>query len=82
MSQSFNTGLLQKKRSHCITLEYLLSTDMKIQMGSGMLLKRMLLPSNGTSQNLQAKLSSMFSELGRVLLRKRLILQSLEEVKK
>lgn len=82
MSQSFNTGLLQKKRSHGITLEYLLSTDMKIQMGSGMLLKRMLLPSNGTSQNLQAKLSSMFSELGRVLLRKRLILRSLEEVKK
>lgn len=60
MSLSFNTSLLQKKRSHCIVLEYLLSTDMKIQMGSGMLLERMLLSSNGTGQNLEAKLSNRF----------------------
>jgi len=76
----FHTGLLQKKKSACIILEYVRSTDLKIQVGSGVLLESVLLPSNSTNQNLKAKLSSGFSELSLVSPKHETVLQSHEEV--
>lgn len=78
MSLFFNTGLLQKKMSACIMLGYLPSTDLKTQMGSDVLIESVLLPSNGTNQNLKAKLSNNLSELGLVSPKKAIVLQSQE----
>lgn len=44
-------------------LEYLPSTDVKIWLGSAVLLERVL-PSSGTSQKLEARLGSRISDCG------------------
>lgn len=59
-------------------LGYLPSTDLKTQMGSDVLIESVLLPSNGTNQNLKAKLSNNLSELGLVSPKKAIVLQSQE----
>lgn len=63
MSLCFNTGLLHKNKSACMILEYLPSTDVKIWLGSAVLLERVL-PSSGTSQKLEARLGNRISDCG------------------
>lgn len=63
MSLCFNSGLLHKNKSACIILEYLPSTDLKMWLGSAVLLERVL-PDSGTRQKLEAVLGNRLSECG------------------
>lgn len=75
MSLCFNTGLLHKNKSACIILEYLPSTNLKIWLGSAVLLEGVL-PSSGTSWKLEARLSNRLSDCGLESPKKESILQS------
>lgn len=77
MSLCFDTGLLHKNKSACLTAEYLPSTDCKICLHSAVLLERVL-PSSGTSQKLEARLGNRLFTVAFSLLRKSLYC-SLEE---